>query len=1486
MVSGFILAVLLIVCTGSSASAQTNLALNRPVKASSTQAGGILTELAATDGNKTTRWGSDWTDDQWIYVDLGQTMTIGRVLLRWENAYGKSFKIQSSEDALTWVDLLTISNGSGGVDDLALSGTGRYVRMLGIARGTDYGYSLWEFEVYADPPPNGPPVQSENQTINLRFPVQGLAYAKVNVSPEPLSVSPLPPEGNGTPSVRNPAQPVVYQLTFRPNTLVTISKNQFTGSSPNTDIVLSTVDYKGAPLSAASLTALALNNSTWDVVVKATGPTGNGNNPPANWIPDPYKSPAPVPGTGTFSVVGPSGGAMITNTRRPRLTWEPVPGATKYDVYLNLSRTDYDWMAPGSLLDRYTLLGTVESGTSYVVPQDLPDRWTYKWYVVATDAGGKTRTSGVGTFSIYLPTLTAVDDGVPVINGCRDLNKNGRIEPYEDWRNAPAVRVADLMSRMSLHQKAMQLFFNTQEYPEAGFGFGPFDPSDLLRYQKLAAQTQLGIPNIVLGDTIHGYKTVFPTQPGLAATRDLQTVWEVADVQRRESLAVGARGTLSPLAEVGTKVLYPRIQEGCGEDADFAAGMTRAMIVGLQGGPEVNPQSMMITTKHWPSQGGGGETGMVYDGTTIWYHMRPWHAALECGVSSIMPGYGGSWLLSTMGYGASDDPGILSFLRDNMGYRGVICTDWLPSGAWTRACTNEADVMGGADPAAMGSFETDVPLSRINDAVSRVLDLKFRLGIFEDPYRSHVNGVSEWHTSEKVALVRNAAVQSLTLLKNNGALPLRSSAGTAIMVDGARADDPSCMVTWRSDFHETDYGCPTIYRAIADRAAKEGITVYGPRARTPKPVPAGTTLAAAVVVVGESYFTHGTFWDKDSPYLPDDPIGPPHDLTDAPQYALIQQYRSQGIPTIVVCILPRPYVLTNVNAIADALMVVYRPGDEGGTAIAETLFGDHLPMGKTPWQLPRSLDQIGIDDAAHWQDQPDKWDLPYDMGATSSELAAIRSAIASGSRVEPIYGDPLFQFGSGLQGFGLIDATPPRTFSLLTPSNGQEITGVLPAFTWEASSDGETGIQRYEVYVDGDLVATLRKGTSYTLSGMTLGNGAHSWQVKAYNWANGVTGSSVSQFTVNDTIPPAPFRTLIPPDGSSVQDVGGTTFFWEQSSDGGTGIASYTRLIDGTTAAVINPGVAISTTTNLALGKTAYGSSTSYGTPGAAVDGSITSRWSSDWANVSYPDAEWFTVDLGAVYSIKEVILEWENAYAEEYLVQTSLDNNSWITLYHKKGGTGGTDDLRGLSGVGRFVRMQGIKRATAYGYSLWEFQIMGVGTEQATVSLPVGSQHTWRVRATDGAGNSALNANGAFTLVSGLAPLQQWLQEHFGTVDANDPLAGDGATPANDGVPNLIKYSLGLDPRLPATASGLPTVAVSNSAVSLSFNRMKNATDITYRVETSSDLANWTEIWNSAAVPYAGGESASQRMNVEDPTPLSRAPNQRRFIRLKITRP
>ncbi|MBN1597793.1 MAG: discoidin domain-containing protein [Bacteroidales bacterium] len=538
-----------------------NIALGMPVTHSSVQVEGVNTGNNTTDGDYGSRWESQFTDNEWMYIDLGLEYYIDRVIIYWEAASGKHYEIQLSDDAQDWTTVAVFNEDRLAVeprtDDLTFqTGSGRYIRMLGIERNTGWGWSIFEFEVHS------------------------------------------------------------------------------LGSGP-------------------------------------------GDVPSVN--PNPNPDPVP-PATPSFSINSPANGAMITNTRGPTLSWQSSHGVDRYEVWVNITRTDYDWFKWGSLLDRFTKVGETTS-TSYTLQQDLPDRWTYKWYIAAID-GSNTTYSQVGQFSIYIPQVEQVDDGINIINGSRDLNKDVSIRTYEDYRQPVEARVNDLMSQMTDMEKAYQMFYNAQAYPQSGWAFGPGTVDDMFNKQKASAGTRLGIPFVSAGDCIHGYGTSYPVQSALAATRNLEITRQCGDMHRREQVAVGFSGSLSPLAKVGTKVIYPHIQEGCGEDAEYAAAQVRAMVCSMQGGPELNPSSVMVTTKHWPGEGAGGEALIVYDGVTIVYHIKPWFANVDAGAGSVMPGYAGSSYLDPGGPGTGDSKPILDYLRDTVKFEGIVCTDWLPYSAW------------------------------------------------------------------------------------------------------------------------------------------------------------------------------------------------------------------------------------------------------------------------------------------------------------------------------------------------------------------------------------------------------------------------------------------------------------------------------------------------------------------------------------------------------------------------------------------------------------------------------------------------------------------------------------------------------------------------------------------------------------------------------------------------------------------------------------
>jgi beta-glucosidase len=314
----------------------------------------------------------------------------------------------------------------------------------------------------------------------------------------------------------------------------------------------------------------------------------------------------------------------------------------------------------------------------------------------------------------------------------RDLNGNGRLDPYEDGRLPVEERVEDLLSRMTLEEKA-GMMFHTMVGMKADGGLmeeaGPMNPaptSDLLsnrlmnhfnvyavaeprrmaewynRLQRLAEGTRLGIPVTISSDPRHAYSkdagesivtsimltggfSQWPGPIGLAATGDPELVREFGDIARREYTAVGIRVALHPMADLATEPRWARIEGTFGEDAGLASRLVSAYIEGFQG-EELGPGSVACMTKHFP--GGGPQRDgedphfsygkeQVYPGGNFDYHLIPFEAALDAGTAQIMPYYGMpvGHEVEEVGFGFNKDV-ITGLLRGRYGFDGVVCTDW------------------------------------------------------------------------------------------------------------------------------------------------------------------------------------------------------------------------------------------------------------------------------------------------------------------------------------------------------------------------------------------------------------------------------------------------------------------------------------------------------------------------------------------------------------------------------------------------------------------------------------------------------------------------------------------------------------------------------------------------------------------------------------------------------------------------------------------
>ncbi len=698
----------------------------------------------------------------------------------------------------------------------------------------------------------------------------------------------------------------------------------------------------------------------------------------------------------------------------------------------------------------------------------------------------------------------------------------------------------------------------------------------------------------------------------------------------------------------------------------------------------------------------------MYDGVTVKYHMKPFQASIDADTGAVMPGYAGSDFLDPGGRGAGDSIGILAYLREVLGYDGLIMTDWLPSGSWIRAANAGSDVMGGADPSGidMNAFIAGVNPDRLHKALRRIFRVKFKLGIFENPYGDLSKVSSVHHSDAHVALSQQAAEASLTLLKNTSLLPFRLPAGAKLLVTGPRATDGESHAIWRSAFQPL-YGDKTMAQAITERGQQAGLTVVVDTSFAP----ANQGYAGAVVVVGERSYTHGTAWDKEAPYLPPEERG------------LVTHLASQNIPFVLVYIMPRPYVIEAEAAQANAIVLAYRPGGGGGPAVARLLFGDIKPQGKLPFQLPRNMTQVGND---RYPEIGELWDIPFDLGATAAERQQIRNLINAGQPVPPTFGNPLFQYGAGFASFNLSDGTPPSAPQVTAPTNGQ-VVQQAPVFTWTAAQDAQTGIQHYEVVVDGALRATT-KATSFNAKALNLSSGSHSVIIRARNWAEQTTASATVSFQFLDTIAPTQPAVL------SVASLGGgqARVTWLSAGDAESGILEYVLRAGGSTLATVAGADKIVTYRNVALGSSATASSRQGALNASyAVDNDPATRWGSESA-----DNQWLQLDLGGLFTLDRVNLSWETAFARRYVLETSLDGLQWVTALTVDNSTGGNES-RPLSVVAaRYVRLAAIERGTAFGISLWEIGLMGRPVEQRSVT--VSSPASITVEAVDRHGNRA----------------------------------------------------------------------------------------------------------------------------------------------------
>jgi beta-glucosidase len=589
------------------------------------------------------------------------------------------------------------------------------------------------------------------------------------------------------------------------------------------------------------------------------------------------------------------------------------------------------------------------------------------------------------------------DDGVVF----RDLNKNGRLDPYEDPRVPLSDRVEDLLRRLTLEEKVGLMFHQVAGIDDYGYyddehtrsflfdrlinHFNIYqlpDPRTAAAWhnelQQLAEQTRLGIPVTISSDPRHaftsnpatsmaaGYLSQWPEPIGLAATRDESLVREFADIARQEYLALGIRVALHPQADLATEPRWARIHGTFGEDAELASRLVHAYVRGFQG-ETLGPASVACVTKHFPG-GGPQKDGedphfsygreQIYPGGRFDYHLLPFEAALAAGTAQVMPYYGMPVGTEYEEVGFAFNRGVIEgLLRRRYGFDGVVCSDWtvlqdvhlpppaderIEARAWGLEQASVAERIVRALDAGVDQFGgescTDVLLEVVGQG--RVSESRLDVSvrrILRDKFRLGLFDDPFVDPDAAAEIVGNARFRAVGEAAQRRAIVLLANRGGILPLRGR----PRLYVSGVD---------PEVARAYADV------------------VPEPELAELALLRLSAPYekrpgFLQGIFHAGDLDFKAEE------------KERILQLLRR--VPTIVDVFLDRPAVIPEIAAECAALLANFGASDG---AVLDVVFGRFEPSGRLPFELPSSMDAVRVQ----------RPDVPFDSP------------------------DPLFPFGFGL----------------------------------------------------------------------------------------------------------------------------------------------------------------------------------------------------------------------------------------------------------------------------------------------------------------------------------------------------------------------------------------------------------------------------------------------------------------------------------------
>lgn len=566
-----------------------------------------------------------------------------------------------------------------------------------------------------------------------------------------------------------------------------------------------------------------------------------------------------------------------------------------------------------------------------------------------------------------------------------------------------------LMKKMTLEEKIGQL-----NLPSVGFDvtgpllskdvdakikkglvggvFNTYTPSAVRKLQDVAVkETRLKIPLIFGYDVIHGHRTIFPISLGLAASWDVNLVEQTARAAAEEASADGLNWVYSPMVDITRDPRWGRVSEGAGEDPYLGSQIAKAMVKGYQGNGSYKDNSVMACVKHFALYG-AAEAGRDYNTVDMSLvkmyneYLPPYKAAVDAGVGSIMssfneingvPATANKWLMTDL-------------LRKQWGFKGFIVTDYtailelVNHGVGDEAKVGELTLNAGVDMDMVGEVflkhaeksvkEGKISLAQIDAACRRILEAKYKLGLFDDPYRyiNESRNKQQMMSEDKIALSKKAAIESMVLLKNkNNTLPLRGEKKVAFIGPFVK-DQRNLIGSWSGagDYKQAVSIWDALQKKVSGNLSyAKGCNVLDDTMFVNKLNPHGAMLVAdsktsqelideavetannsdvVVAVLGEAFGMTGEAASRSNISLPENQVN------------LLKALKKTGKPIVLVLMNGRPLALSWEDENMDAIIETWFSGTMSGPAITDILYGEANPSAKITMSFPRNAGQIPI----------------------------------------------------------------------------------------------------------------------------------------------------------------------------------------------------------------------------------------------------------------------------------------------------------------------------------------------------------------------------------------------------------------------------------------------------------------------------------------------------------------------------------------------